>query len=189
VMWIPYNEGWGQPGPEQTRFSVKWLKDRDPSRLVNPASGWNDWEGGTVEGNRKWTAHLPDGVPELGDVVDLHRYPGPDMPPANANRASFLGEFGTVGCALEGHFCDPLGREHRLTKVADLDGCALVAKYEERFVRPQIELKRKGLCGSIYTETTDVFWEGDGFATFDRQVEKLPAELLKPLNDAIVKGL
>lgn len=57
------------------------------------------------------------------------------------------------------------------------------------YPRPQMELMRKGLCGSIYCETTDVFWEGGGFVTFDRQVEKLPAELLKPLNDAIVKGL
>ena len=188
VMWIPYNEGWGQPGREQTRFSVNWLKDRDPSRLVDPASGWNDWEGGYGEKGREQTAHLADGAAELGDIVDLHQYPGPAMPAANANRASFLGEFGAVGCALEGHYCDPLGRYHRLTKVAELDSRALVAAYDAKFARPQHELKRKGLCGSIYCETTDVFWESGGFVTFDRLVEKLPADLLKPINDALVRG-
>ena len=187
VMWIPYNEGWGQHSREQTRRTVEWLKRTDPTRLVDPASGWNDWEGGTVMDWRtrkaSRTEHLKPGEREVGDIIDRHRYPGPAMFPANPNRASFLGEFGAVDCVLRGHFWDPRGGEHKNAKSLEkLDRAALVREYERRFVGPLLELKRKGLCGSIYCETTDVFWEACGLLTFDRAVEKLPAELLAPLN-------
>ena len=47
VMWVPYNEGWGQPTTEfLTHATLDWTKRRDPSRLVNGPSGWNDFEGG-----------------------------------------------------------------------------------------------------------------------------------------------
>ena len=36
VMWVPFNEGWGQ---FDTVRVVEWVKKYDPSRLVNCASG------------------------------------------------------------------------------------------------------------------------------------------------------
>ena len=38
VVWVPYNEAWGQYRAEEV---ADWTKRRDPSRLVNPASGGN----------------------------------------------------------------------------------------------------------------------------------------------------
>ncbi|NIM52291.1 MAG: hypothetical protein GTN62_13465, partial [Gemmatimonadales bacterium] len=80
VMWVPFNEGWGQ---HDTERYVEWLKQYDPTRLVNNASGWSD-----------------RGV---GDVVDIHRYPGPGMPRLEETRAAVLGEFGGLGLPVEGH--------------------------------------------------------------------------------------
>ena len=74
VMWVPFNEGWGQFDTERV---VNWLKGYDPSRLVNQASGWVD-----------------RGV---GDVNDIHIYPGPATLPPEPNRAIVLGEFGGLG--------------------------------------------------------------------------------------------
>ncbi|HJQ81798.1 MAG TPA: glycoside hydrolase family 2 TIM barrel-domain containing protein, partial [Lacipirellulaceae bacterium] len=37
VMWVPFNEGWGQ---HETPEVVAWVKEYDPSRPVNEASGW-----------------------------------------------------------------------------------------------------------------------------------------------------
>ena len=54
VMWVPFNEGWGQ---HETEKYVARVKALDPSRLVNNTSGWTD-----------------RGV---GDIVDGHAYPGP----------------------------------------------------------------------------------------------------------------
>ncbi len=56
VMWVPFNEGWGQ---HATRETVGWIQQYDPTRPVNEASGWTD--GGS------------------GDVSDMHSYPGPGM--------------------------------------------------------------------------------------------------------------
>ena len=47
VMWVPFNEGWGQ---HDTEKYVAWLKQHDPSRLVNNASGWTDTGVGDVVG-------------------------------------------------------------------------------------------------------------------------------------------
>ena len=80
VMWVPFNEGWGQ---HETEKYVARLKAHDPTRLVNNASGWTD-----------------RGV---GDVVDVHAYPGPAGPAAESRRAAVLGEFGGLGLPIDGH--------------------------------------------------------------------------------------
>ncbi|MCX6573649.1 MAG: PA14 domain-containing protein [Candidatus Aminicenantes bacterium] len=82
VMWVPFNEGWGQYDTERI---AAWTKQYDPTRLVNNASGWTD--------------------KGAGDVSDIHSYPGPDMPPIEKNRAAVLGEFGGLGLPLTGHLC------------------------------------------------------------------------------------
>lgn len=38
VVWVPFNEAWGQ---FKTVEITEWTKSRDPSRLVNSASGGN----------------------------------------------------------------------------------------------------------------------------------------------------
>ena len=79
-MWVPFNEGWGQ---HDTPEIVQWIKEYDPTRLVDEASGWND-KGG-------------------GDVSDMHRYPGPGMRGPEKDRACVLGEFGGLGMPVNGH--------------------------------------------------------------------------------------
>ena len=79
VMWVPFNEGWGQ---HDTPEVAKWVKEYDPSRPVNEASGWND------KGS--------------GDVSDMHSYPGPGMREPEKDRVGVLGEFGGLGNAGEG---------------------------------------------------------------------------------------
>ena len=39
VAWVPFNEGWGQ---HSTNEILKWVKELDPSRLVDAPSGWED---------------------------------------------------------------------------------------------------------------------------------------------------
>jgi len=80
VMWVPFNEGWGQHDTE--RYTT-WLQAYDPTRVVNSASGWTDH--GT------------------GNVSDLHAYPGPTIPADDERRARVLGEFGGLGLPLDGH--------------------------------------------------------------------------------------
>jgi hypothetical protein len=74
VMWVPFNEGWGQ---HDTPEVAEWVKKYDPSRPVNEASGWTD------KGS--------------GDVSDMHSYPGPGMREPEKDRVCVLGEFGGLG--------------------------------------------------------------------------------------------
>ncbi len=68
VVWVLFNEGWGQYDTDPLTES---LKKRDPSRLVDNASGWTDMR--------------------VGDLIDMHNYPGPDAPVADPYRASVAG--------------------------------------------------------------------------------------------------
>src|SRR5699024_36144 len=80
VTWVPFNEGWGQ---FQTAKVARLVKKLDPTRLVDATTGWAD-----------------RGV---GDMHDMHKYPGPGMFPVEKNRASVLGEFGGQALVVKNH--------------------------------------------------------------------------------------
>ncbi len=150
VMWVPFNEGWGQ---HDTERYVEWLKQYDPTRLVNNASGWSD-----------------RGV---GDVVDIHRYPGPGMPRLEETRAAVLGEFGGLGLPVEGHLWvnrDNWG--YRTYDTREALGEAYSALLYQ--LRPLIG---EGLAAAVYTQTSDVEIEVNGLLTYDRAMEKLPPDV------------
>src|SRR5262249_24277115 len=103
VMWVVFNEGWGQ---FDTKRITEWTKQYDPSRLVNCASGWSD-----------------RGV---GDVHDIHVYPGPGSPKPEEQRAAVLGEFGGLGLATPGHMWTSKHWGYQGTQ----DSADLTRKYE-----------------------------------------------------------
>jgi hypothetical protein len=149
VMWVPFNEGWGQ---HDTPRHVEWIKRRDPTRLVNNASGWTD--SGT------------------GDVSDVHIYPGPGMPPLEEKRAAVLGEFGGLGLPLPGHlWVDRNNWGYRTFK----DREALGSAYAELMGR-LLSLAAMGLSAAVYTQTTDCEVEVNGLLTYDREVNKVPVD-------------
>ena len=45
IVWVLFNEGWGQYDTERL---TQWLKSLDPSRLVTDASGWTDKRVGDI---------------------------------------------------------------------------------------------------------------------------------------------
>ncbi|HEY4320342.1 MAG TPA: glycoside hydrolase family 2 TIM barrel-domain containing protein [Gemmatimonadales bacterium] len=149
VMWIPFNEGWGQ---HDTERYVAWLKAHDPSRLVDNATGWTD-----------------KGV---GDVSDVHDYPGPAMPPLEPHRAAVLGEFGGLGLPLEGHTWLERNNWGYRTYTSTTQ---LGAAYSDLMGELRL-LEASGLAAAVYTQTTDVEVEVNGLMTYDRAVIKLPPE-------------
>jgi hypothetical protein len=147
VMWVPFNEGWGQHATPGTVAAIRAL---DATRLVNNASGWTD------EG--------------AGDVHDVHHYPGPGMPEPAPGRAAVLGEFGGLGLPVAGHtWVDEGNWGYR--GFGDRD--SLVAAYRGLLARLR-PLIGTGLAAAIYTQTTDVEVEVNGVMTYDRAVVKLP---------------
>ena len=148
VMWVVFNEGWGQ---HDTRRYVDLVRQLDPTRWTGNASGWTDQK--------------------CGDVIDLHSYPGPAMLPAEAHRASVLGEYGGLGLPIEGHtWVD----KNNWGYVSFKDSKELTEQYVARIeqLRPLIA---QGLCAAVYTQTTDVEVECNGWLTYDRAVQKVAA--------------
>ncbi|HOW85347.1 MAG TPA: PA14 domain-containing protein [Candidatus Aminicenantes bacterium] len=155
VMWVPFNEGWGQYDTE--RIAAR-TREHDPSRLVNNASGWTD--------------------KGAGDVSDIHSYPGPDMPPVEDKRAAVLGEFGGLGLPVRGHVWQDEGNwGYRNFD----DTRAYEARYVELF-RGLYPLVDKGLAAAVYTQTSDCEIEVNGLMTYDREVIKLDPVRFAPVN-------
>ena len=155
VMWVPFNEGWGQYDTERI---AAWTKSHDPTRLVNNASGWTD-----------------KGV---GDTVDIHSYPGPDMPPLEERRAAVLGEFGGLGLPLTGHLWQPEGN----WGYRNFDD---TGAYEARYgdlIKNLYPLVDRGLAAAVYTQTSDCEIEVNGLLTYDRAVLKLDPGRFAGLN-------
>jgi hypothetical protein len=155
VMWVPFNEGWGQYDTERM---AAWTKQHDPTRLVNNASGWTD--------------------KGAGDVSDIHSYPGPAMPPVEERRAAVLGEFGGLGLPLTGHLWQAEGnwgyRNFDDTRV-----------YETRYaelIKNLYPLVDEGLAAAVYTQTSDCEVEVNGLMTYDRAVVKLDPARFSALN-------
>jgi hypothetical protein len=154
VMWVPFNEGWGQ---YDTARIAKLTKDFDPSRLVNCPSGWTDRE--------------------VGDVLDLHHYPGPTVEIPAAPRAGVLGEFGGLGWPVADH----LWWSKRNWGYRTYDNReTLEARYGDR-LHALPGLISRGLAAAVYTQTTDVEGEVNGLMTYDRALVKITPSLAKEL--------
>ncbi|MBS1725338.1 MAG: glycoside hydrolase family 2 [Armatimonadetes bacterium] len=146
VMWVPFNEGWGQYDTERI---TSFVERKDPTRLVNNASGWVD-----------------HGV---GSVSDAHVYPGPGMPDLEEKRASVLGEFGGLGLPVAGHTWLDKGN----WGYVKFNSPKEVTDAYVDLITNLRALVPLGLCAAVYTQTTDVEVETNGWMTYDRKVFKI----------------
>jgi hypothetical protein len=159
IVWVLFNEGWGQ---YDTQRLTQRLKTLDPSRLVDSASGWTDMQ--------------------VGDLVDAHNYPGPSSPQPEPHRAAVLGEFGGLGLVIEGHSWS--AKRHWGYRM-ETNGTALGNAYS-RLLR-QISLLHdvRGLSAAVFTQTTDVETECNGLLSYDREVAKLESSTLALANSLV----
>ena len=159
IMWVTFNEDWGNFDMQRIAALTKQL---DPTRLVNVNSGGNS--------------------AGCGDLSDTHNYPGPGMPGVEEKRASVLGEYGGFGYYISGHSWNDGGQTWQYAKVGSAD--ELLQKYDElnKAMRPLIA---QGLSAAIYTETSDIEGEINGFMTYDREIIKVPAAKIKASNETL----
>jgi hypothetical protein len=149
IQWVVFNEGWGQFDTERI---TRWTKEYDPTRLVDCASGWND-----------------RGV---GDVHDIHVYPGPGAPRPEKGRAGVLGEFGGLGLGVDGHTWASKNWSYQgASSKADL-----TRRYERLWQSVHRLKEERGLAAAVYTQLTDVETEINGLMTYDREVVKVDLE-------------
>lgn len=158
LLWVPFNEGWGQFDAKRIAAEVHEL---DPTRLVDAASGWVD--------------------PGNGDVRDVHIYfQGPRMPARrDPSRAEVLGEWGGLGLECVGHRWPRRAFAYRTFATRE----ELAASYARKFARLQT-LIQHGLAAAVLTQTTDVEGEINGLLTYDRRVWKIDPDLIRVWNRA-----
>jgi len=149
IIWVPFNEGWGQYDTERIAGYVKSL---DPTRLVNNPSGWTDMG--------------------AGDIRDIHNYPEPKAPAAEENRAIVLGEFGGLGLMTPGH----MWKEENWGYEKMQDVTSLLEKYRSFYQEVFRLVENPGLSAVVYTQTTDVETETNGLMTYDRDRVKMGVE-------------
>jgi beta-galactosidase/beta-glucuronidase len=162
VTWVPFNESWGQ---FKTPEIVEWTKTYDPSRLVNPASGGN---------------HYP-----VGDILDLHNYPGPDMYLFDGQRATVLGEYGGIGLALEGH----LWNTEKNWGYVQFKNSKEVTDEYVKYAESLLKFIKSGFSAAVYTQTTDVEGEINGLMTYDRKVIKIEEPRVREINQKVCNSL
>ncbi|HEY3686795.1 MAG TPA: glycoside hydrolase family 2 TIM barrel-domain containing protein [Streptosporangiaceae bacterium] len=169
VMWIPFNEGWGEYDIARIAGLVKgW----DPSRVVNEMSGAD-------------TADLDAGG---GDVLDYHNIgfsPPAPVPSTADGRAAVIGEFGAYGLTVDGHVWDP-GHTTSPAMVPD------AATLNDRYVAIMKEIagyaRDQGLSAANYNLFEDVEHQVNGLFTYDRRVCKVDADRVRAANRAVIEG-
>lgn len=186
IGWVPFNEGWGE---FDTARIANVAKSADPTRMVNANSGVNCCKS------------RPDS--RSGDVYDDHTYVGPgrpvlhDVPPKDAahgqpigsppppppeHRVVVDGEYGGLGLVLGGYRWPGVPQAYEMTD----SKVRLTERYEQVSRDLEAEVRKGGLSGAIYTQTTDVENEVNGYMTYDRRLLKVMLRAVAERNRAVI---
>ena len=160
ALWTIFNEGWGQF--DSARF-VEIVKNIDPTRLIDSVSGWHD------QGKEKTT------------LKSLHIYYTRLKVPKDT-RPVVLSEFGGYSMKTEGHVFDE-SKEFGYKKFKTQ--AKLITALKKLYLKKVLPLIKKGLCGCIYTQVSDVEEEINGLVTYDRKVVKIPVDVMAEINAQI----
>ena len=141
VNWVIFNEAGGQ---HDTKKYVDLVRQLDPTRLIDEASGWTHYG--------------------YGDIKDTHPYPAPSGVPQNGKQATANGEFGGIKLAVDGHLWSGSGWGYAsVESPAAFD--SIISNY---FNKLAYYKTYQGLSASVYTQITDVEIEVNGLMTYDR---------------------
>lgn len=160
LIWVPFNEAWGQFDTEEV---AAFTKELDPTRLVDAASG----------GNLRF----------CGDIIDVHHYPAPAMNAFDRKYVNVLGEYGGIGYPVSGHLWQKdanWGYGNSLTSTQEvMDLYTEFAQMLKTFIA-------NGCSAAVYTQTTDVEIEVNGLMTYDRKVIKIDEETFAEINRSVI---
>jgi hypothetical protein len=112
VMWVIFNEGWGQYDTERL---TAWVKQPDPTRLVDSVS-----------------CMAPPGV---GDVIDDHPYWVPRAPKSDGRREFEIGKEPLVMPQLIAHHA--LGAEVYINGILAAKLTGYTIEYQQYEIRPE----------------------------------------------------
>ncbi|WP_256003472.1 sugar-binding domain-containing protein [Pedobacter deserti] len=172
TTWVLFNEGWGVYDQERL---TQWVKETDPTRLVNGHSG------SAIVNGKLEKRHIAEVTNKSinSDMTDVHSYPPPAIPNYIPGKAMVLGEFGGIGVSVEGHLWDDLQSVYSYGKMVS---CGEMRRIYSTMTDSLIKLEKIGLSASIYTQPYDVEGEQNGLMTYDREKTKIPFEVMRAIN-------
>ena len=157
--WTIFNEGWGQFDADSVYEQFKKLDD---TRFIDSTSGWFRQKKSHVDSRHVYFRKVKlkgDGVKPL-----------------------MLSEFGGKTLRVEGHVFNP-------DKTYGYGGCKTGEELNEAvgklYMEEVLPCVKKGLCGSVYTQLSDVEDEINGLVTYDRKTVKLDADKMLPVAAAL----
>jgi beta-galactosidase/beta-glucuronidase len=161
AVWVPFNESWGQFEALKT---AKLVKELDSTRLVDHASGWFDQGGGDFQSRHVYFKKLSASQPD--------------------DRILAVTEFGGYSLMLPGHSWDESSKfGYRFLNSTE----TLTKAYLDLLDKEVKPLVAKGLAVAIYTQTTDVEAEVNGYLSYDRKVEKIDRELIRQKHEELIR--
>jgi len=164
LQWDTFNEGdcWRvfNTKPYDVEGITQLAKKLDPTRLVDTDSGGNG------------------DVKQISDVYDIHTYPSPGDPKPRGTQYAMVGEFGGIGTFVKGKEWAPnkcFAYLNEYTSANDAE------KYID--MAQTLASRVDHVSASVYTQTTDIENECDGFLNYDRS-NKFNDEQTKAISDA-----
>ncbi len=155
MYYTIFNEGWGQHAPKR---AYERLKPLDTSRIWDTASGWFG------------RSH--------SDVQSEHVYFKKASFKFDPDRPVVLSEFGGYSCSLKGHVFNT----ERVYGYKVCNTTSDLTRDLDSLYRDEIiPLIRQGLSAAVLTQLSDVEDETNGILTYDRQMIKPDAEVMKKL--------
>lgn len=145
ALWTIFNEAWGQFTADKC-YDI--LKSIDNTRIIDATSGWF-WQ-------------------HKSDVDSKHIYFKP-LKLNFSSRPMLLSEYGGYVWKLDEHsFNTTKTYGYRIYKTREE-----MTQGVRKLLDELLQLTKKGLCGAIYTQLSDVEDETNGILTYDRVVCKI----------------
>lgn len=143
VLWVLFNEGWGQ---FDAKKMTEMVRQMDPTRLIDHASGWYD------QG--------------AGDVKSLHNY-FRRLKVVPEERAFVFSEYGGCSYPVPGHQYAEHSFGYR-----SYQNPVQYQKAMDELAEKIRHLEKEGLAAAVYTQLSDVEEETNGILAYDRKVCK-----------------
>ena len=154
LMYTIFNEGWGQFCADSM---LAIAKEIDPMRIYDATSGWF-WQ-------------------KESDLDSHHVYFKPLKEEKISSRPFFISEFGGYSLRVKDHVTGEKNYGYKLFSDAD----SLLESLRALYLSQALPLVEKGLCGLVYTQIADVEDETNGLLTYDREIQKVPADKMKEI--------
>ncbi|XXH03266.1 DNA-dependent RNA polymerase II [Hypoxylon texense] len=163
--WVIYNEGWGQITDYYPEFNLTArVKQLDPTRFVDSTTGWHDHG--------------------AGDFHDNHHYANPQCgtpfysiqsTPYDNKRIAIQGEFGGIGHNVSAeHLWKVDLSVSQINQTYEIDADLEAYNYRGHLLLSELrdQVEKYACSAAVWTQTTDVEGEVNGFLTYDRRLQR-----------------